>query len=545
MTMLKYKFERLVRRELLTGEELDKAILESGSSKKYIEDILLEKGIPRHEILLCISEFYKCPFVEYDEGITVSRNVLRLVDPVSLKTEVWIPLSLFDKKAEVIVYRPEDSVLAERIKVMLGADDIEFQVALPDDIIRIIENNFDLNPGFPPTAGRTQLAKVRTHLADRRSMLAEQRTFLARGRTGLAFLRTGIAFIAIAVTFFRIFGAGYLSIIELLLFAGGTAAVFDGLRWYLPVRRKAGKAVEYSAERPAQGFTCLQVLNPEESAVFTRSEVVESAENLRKEWGKLSPVERRRFLANDRTDLAEERTILASLRTRMAKARTGLAFARTGIAFSGLGVALLRQFRASWWTSFDIALIAAGALMALEGTFWYFHGRRAGEAGLEAVLKAEEGKSIWDSAFPPLFRSDPICFPPVKSCHAPGVWATTGLALERTILADRRNIMARLRTIMARSRTGMAFIRTGLSLSAVGAGLLIYFGASSLAWTAFDAALVFGGLVLMVDGVRWYLPAEKTKGQFPYCYGDVEIGIPDYSVPARYWKKAVFSHDDI
>ncbi len=105
--------------------------------------------------------------------------------------------------------------------------------------------------------------------------------------------------------------------------------------------------------------------------------------------------------------------------------------------------------------------------------------------------------------------------------------------------------MARLRTIMARSRTGMAFIRTGFSLSAVGAGLLIYFGASSLAWTAFDALLAVGGFMLIVDGVRWYLPAEKTRGQFPYCYGDVEISIPDYSVPGRCWKKAVFSHDDV
>lgn len=543
--MREYKFVRLVRRGLLTEEELGRAIIESGSSKKYIEDVLMEKGIPRHEILLCISEFSTCPFVEYDEGITVSRNVLRLVDPVSLKTGLWVPLSVFNRKAEVIAFRPEDRALAEKIRATLGVDEIEFQVGLPNDIVRIIENSFDLNPDFPPTAGRTPLAKVRTYLADRRSMLAEQRTALARGRTGLAFLRTGIGFIAIAVTFFRVFGAGYLSIIELLLFLGGVTAVFDGFTWYLPVRKKAGKVLDYLSQQPPPGFTSLEVSKPGEDPLFTRSEVVESAENLRAGWGKLSPVERRRFLANDRTDLAEERTILASLRTRMAKARTGLAFGRSGIAFSGLGIALLRQFRASRWTFFDIALIVAGALMALEGILWYFPGRRAGKSGLKAVLKAEEQMSIWESAFPPFYRSNPLCFPPVKACHAPGVWATTGLALERTVLAERRNIMARLRTIMARSRTGMAFIRTGISLSAIGAGLLIYFGASNLAWTVFDAALVFAGLVLITDGVHWYLPAEKIKSQFPYCYGDVEIRIPDYRIPGRNWKKAVFSHDDI
>jgi uncharacterized membrane protein YidH (DUF202 family) len=543
--MLKRKFEQLVRRRLLSSEKLDKAIFESESSKRYIEEILLTKKIPKHEILFCLSEFYNCHFVEYDEGITASRNVLRLVDSTRLKAGLWMPLTVNKKKAEVIAYTPADPVLVGKIRKALGVDEIEFRVGLPGDIVRIIENNFDLNPDFPPTAGRTPLAMVRTYLAERRSVLAEQRTVLARGRTGLAFLRTGIAFIAIAATLLRLVGAGYLSIIEFLLLVVGIIAVYDGFKWYLPVRKEARKVLDYSAEEAPSGFTALQVSNTGADPVFTRSQVVEHAEELRNEWSKLSPVERRRFLANDRTDMAEERTFLASLRTKMAKSRTGLAFARTGIVFSGLGIALLRQFRTSGWTLFDIALILTGALMATEGILGYFPGRMAGKAGLKAVLKAEQRKSIWDSAFPPFYKSNNLLLPPVKASHAPGVWATTGLALERTILAERRNVMARLRTIMSRSRTGMAFVRTGISVSAVGGGLLIYFGTVSIAWTVVDLALVLAGLVLIIDGVYWYVPAERTKSQFPYSYGDIEISIPDYSVPGRNWKKAVFSHDDI
>ncbi|HXX54321.1 MAG TPA: hypothetical protein VEI28_07115, partial [Thermodesulfovibrionales bacterium] len=271
----------------MTREELARAVLESGSSKGYVEDILMKRGIPRHEILLSISEFYGCPFAEYDEDIAVSRNILRLVDPLTLKDELWIPLSVFSRKAVVIAYSPQDRTLIEKIKETLGADEIEFQAGLPNDIVRIIENNFDLNADFPPRAGRTPLAKVRTYLADRRSVLAEQRTSLARGRTGLAFLRTGIAFIAIAVTFFRVFGAGYLSVIECFLFLGGVAAVFDGFKWYLPVRRKAGKVLDYIAQYRPPGFTALEVSNPGEDPIFKRSAVVGSAEDLRAGWGKL------------------------------------------------------------------------------------------------------------------------------------------------------------------------------------------------------------------------------------------------------------------
>jgi uncharacterized membrane protein YidH (DUF202 family) len=135
--------------------------------------------------------------------------------------------------------------------------------------------------------------------------------------------------------------------------------------------------------------------------------------------------------------------------------------------------------------------------------------------------------------------------PLVRGFSGPGIWATTGLALERTLLAERRNVMARLRTIMARSRTGMAIIRTGMNISAVGLGLLVYFGAASTLWTLFDLALLVVGLLLIVDGIYWYLPAERARQQLPYCYGEMEIAIPDYGVPARSWGKAVFSHDDL
>ena len=259
---------------------------------------------------------------------------------------------------------------------------------------------------------------------------------------------------------------------------------------------------------------------------------------------------RRRFLASDRTDLAEERTALSGHRTMMARARTGLAFTRTGIAFVGIGIALLRvkEFHTGSWTLFDAALIMTGVLMSLEGLHWYMPGRRSGIECFESVKEAGVKKNIWDFIFPPLHRRPDFhdirsAVPPVKQSHSPGIWATTGLALERTVLAERRNVMARLRTIMARSRTGMSFIRTGMSISSVGMGLLVYFGTGNIYWTIFDISLILAGLLFVSDGLYWHFPAEKIRKQFPYCFGDMEIMIPDYGKPARLWKKVVFSHD--
>lgn len=548
--MIQKKFNRLVKRGIFSRQQLENLVHDATEAGVRIEDVLCAKGVPRHEILFCLSEYYECPFVEFDEGLIVSQQIIRRMDMERLKRALWLPLSIMQDKAEVIACCPDDRLVRDDIQNTLNVKTIEFKVALPADLVRIIEHNQDLNPGFPPSGGRTPLAKVRTFLADTRSTLAYYRTALAKGRTGLAFLRTGLSFIAIAMVLFRIFGVGYLTIAEALLFAAGAVMTIDGMKWYLPARSVARKPLACAPTEPTGGTTLLEVSDPGDAPIFTRSREVVGAEKLRKNWSNLSPVMRRRFLASDRTDFAEERTILACYRTLMARARTGLSFTRTGIAFIGLGIALLRQFHDGLWVVVDGAFILLGGAMVAEGFYWYLPGRHAGAKGSQAVKSSEDKPSIWDAVFPLLFKHKELetvrtSFPPVKGFQSPGIWATTGLALERTLLAERRNVMARLRTIMARSRTGMAFIRTGMSISAVGLGLLVYFGAGNLWWTFFDAVLMLAGLLFIADGLYWNIPAENTRKQFPYCYGELELTVPDYGTPARAWRKAVFSDDDL
>jgi len=548
---MKYsKFYRLVRRGLVTDASLDKAMEESTSAGVAVEEVLLKSGIPRHELLLSLSEHYNLPFVEYDEDLVISREITRGLDLEALKVRLWVPVSVGHGSAEVIAYDPDSPELAGNIRNTLGVENIRFAFALPSDITRIIENHQDVNPGFPPCAGRTPLAKTRTFLANRRSLYACRRTWFAKGRTGLAFLRTGLSFITISMLLARVFGLGYLAIIEAPLLAAGLVMVVDGILWYLPARRVGARDAVCSSTAPTWGTTVLKTENPGPDPAFVRTGPVPGADVLRGQWENLSPVMRRRYLASDRTDLAEERTVLACFRTNMAKARTGLAFARTGFAFTGVGIAMLRQFHGGPWNAFDAALILAGVLMVMEGFYWYFPGRKAGEQGDLSVKAAGERASIWDFVLPPAHKHpEPaelyLGALSMKASYSPGIWGTTGHALERTLLADRRNVMARLRTVMARSRTGLAFIRTGMSLSAVGAGLLVYFGAGYGVWTLFESALVLAGLLFIADGLYWHLPAEKTRRQLPYCFGGMEIAIPDYGVPNVLWGKTVFEHDDV
>ena len=176
---------------------------------------------------------------------------------------------------------------------------------------------------------------------------------------------------------------------------------------------RQGTYIPYLPYEVPEDFSVLEVSNPEKTPKFERTPVLKCAGPLRRNWNSLSPVERRRFLANDRLNLAEERTVMAYLRTIMAKARTGLAFTRTGIALAGLGIGFIRKFAPGPWTVFDGALITAGALMLAEGFYWYLPGRGAANAGIASVKKAGGAKTIWDSVFP-------------SSCHfAPGNGTTS------------------------------------------------------------------------------------------------------------------------
>ena len=504
------------------------------------------KGPEKLAALRELSHRHGCGWVEYEEKISQDLPLLNKLDLERLKTDLWFPREVENERAVIVACAPSPE-LAEEVKKIFAVQEVEFLVTLPQDMRRIIEHNQDVNPGFPASAGRTPLARVRTYLAGRRSLLAHYRTRLAKSRTGLAFIRTGLACITIALLFLRLFGDGPLLFLEAPLLLAGCVMAVDGFKWYIPARRLKARLPVCRDTGATGGTTVLTASEVEDFPAFARSAEITGAAELRCRWTSMSPVMRRRYLASDRTDYAEERTVMACMRTHMAKARTGLAFIRTGIAFSSLGFGLVRHFHNSHWLPFDLFLIAVGAIMVMEGLSWYPSGRRAGIEGNASVKKSFGSRSIWDAFFPHPFcpggRKAISLDLPLRGSDLPGVWGTTGVALERTVLAERRNVMSRLRTVMARGRTGLAFIRTGRSFIFIGLAFVLFFGSASIGWNIFDWSMVTIGLLLVADGLYWFVPAERTRRQFPYCYGEMEITIPDYGTPGRYWRKTVFSHE--
>ena len=81
------------------------------------------------------------------------------------------------------------------------------------------------------------------------------------------------------------------------------------------------------------------------------------------------------------------------------------------------------------------------------------------------------------------------------------------------MLAAQRTLAACYRTIYARARTGLAFIRTGVYFISISIGLLSYFRLGVN--TPFDLILMTVGILMIVDGLLWYLPVRREQAELP------------------------------
>jgi uncharacterized membrane protein YidH (DUF202 family) len=233
-------------------------------------------------------------------------------------------------------------------------------------------------------------------------------------------------------------------------------------------------------------------------------------------------------LAAWRTTMAQWRTKLACYRTDLARGRTFLALLRWGLGLVGLADALLRARGGAAPALLPGAMIGAGLCLALFGLAGYLRIRRSrlrapGHTTLvevtAATLRFVEDYQLIDygPAAAPLKKTmlgrlgDQLTRYCTILPTPPDSRERTHLARERTMLAAQRTVAACYRTLFARSRTGLAFIRTGVAFTGLGVGLTGYFGVGAL--SLLDGLLVLAGLLMVADGLGWYLPVRKEQSE--------------------------------
>jgi len=244
------------------------------------------------------------------------------------------------------------------------------------------------------------------------------------------------------------------------------------------------------------------------------------------------------LIGTERTGLAFWRNTMAQWRTRLACYRTDLATARTELAVLRWGLGLIGVSNALMRTQKSGAVFIMYWLMTATGFSLVVLGLRGYIKIRKSMMKPPKHHTLVEVTSATMHFLDNYHFiegavqPSTKgtmlarlgdflSSHctilypSPSSRERTHLARERNVLAAQRTVAGCYRTIYARARTGLAFIRTGASFTGFGLGLISYFGISML--TVFDSFLFVAGILMVVDGIQWYMPVRKEQAEIPRC----------------------------
>jgi type II secretory ATPase GspE/PulE/Tfp pilus assembly ATPase PilB-like protein len=173
------KFSALVAANRITQTELDTAIAESRKGSQDIETILIEKyKVPKIELLKSLSQFYRCPHLEYDEKIVPDVELIKRLNVEFLKKNFWMPLRRHNSAIEVLIDDPNDLDKIQDIKRSFPGQTIRYIVALRRDILQFINRATGTEPSPMPSgfSDPGSIEELTAQLIDEASSEAETET---------------------------------------------------------------------------------------------------------------------------------------------------------------------------------------------------------------------------------------------------------------------------------------------------------------------------------------------------------------------------------
>ncbi|MCJ7772727.1 MAG: hypothetical protein MUP22_06290, partial [Desulfobacterales bacterium] len=138
------KYDYLLKNEIVSNEQLQKAYALSKKMVKSVDYVLVEHiHIKKEEIAKSFREYYNVPFKMHDPSIQTPFELLRDLKKPFLMNAGWVPISWGKEGVEVIVDDPKDLNKTDNIKTLMKTQKIIFNVAIKEDIEEYIKRFFE------------------------------------------------------------------------------------------------------------------------------------------------------------------------------------------------------------------------------------------------------------------------------------------------------------------------------------------------------------------------------------------------------------------
>jgi hypothetical protein len=135
----KAKFDYLVAQQRITAQELASAVAEARRRQTDVESILIEQyKVPKGELGIALSQFYECPFVEYDDKIIPPPDLMKGLRIEYLRRNFWLPLKREDHSIVVLIDNPQDLQRVDSVAQALKNRKIKWAVGLRKDILSFL-----------------------------------------------------------------------------------------------------------------------------------------------------------------------------------------------------------------------------------------------------------------------------------------------------------------------------------------------------------------------------------------------------------------------
>ncbi|MDP3041395.1 MAG: ATPase, T2SS/T4P/T4SS family [Candidatus Omnitrophota bacterium] len=121
MILTKLLGELLVKKNMVTQQQVNEALKESGDNGDMLGKILVNRGLIKEiDLLKVLAEQFNLPFHLHLKEVHISTDAIKAVPAKFVQHYGFMPISLEGSVLTVAVYNPMDIWLAENIKLNLG-----------------------------------------------------------------------------------------------------------------------------------------------------------------------------------------------------------------------------------------------------------------------------------------------------------------------------------------------------------------------------------------------------------------------------------------
>ena len=137
--VIKSKYDYLLLQKLISKDDLDTAITEARRKSQDVETVLIEEyRLQKKDVGESLSQYYGCPFLEFDERAVTDPSLLKGISFDYLKNNYWVPLRREDDTVDILVDDPKDLQKIEHIQLLMKELKPRFFIGLRKDILQFL-----------------------------------------------------------------------------------------------------------------------------------------------------------------------------------------------------------------------------------------------------------------------------------------------------------------------------------------------------------------------------------------------------------------------